>query len=195
MERSSQSAFAASDNMAVATAAGVLNVFVTSPLWTATTIITCKKDSSSKEGLFAVLTRLFKEEGLHGLYRGLIPALILVSNPAIQHTLYEQVVRRIRGATGRALSPLEIFIVGALSKLLATLITYPYQTIKARQQARARAAGSSTVPSTKITDIIRKEGVHALYAGLSAKLMFTVLNSALMFLCYDSILNLFRSRS
>lgn len=188
--------------MAVATVAGVLNVFVTSPLWTATTIITCRRaDNSATDGMLGVLHRLWKTEGLAGLYRGLLPALILVSNPAIQHTVYEQLVLKIRTATGRSLSPFEIFAVGAISKLLATLITYPYQTVKARQQAsRATPSGDATTscqkrPHTSIIEIVRREGVGALYAGLSAKLLFTVLNSAFMFTFYDALIVLMRKQT
>lgn len=75
----------------------------------------------------------------------LIPNLVMVSNPAVQFVLIEQLSARVRKAKGvrsdakLMLTPLETFSQGALAKVGATLITYPVQLIKSRMQAERRS--------------------------------------------------------
>lgn len=69
----------------------------------------------------------------------------MVSNPAVQFVLIEQLSARVRKAKGvrsdakLMLTPLETFSQGALAKVGATLITYPVQLIKSRMQAERRS--------------------------------------------------------
>jgi solute carrier family 25 (peroxisomal adenine nucleotide transporter), member 17 len=73
-------------------------------------------------------------------WRGIGPALVLVINPVLQYTVFEQLKNvliarrtntlRASGAiavTATAiLSDWDFFLLGAISKLVATSITYPY---------------------------------------------------------------------
>ena len=65
-----------------------------------------------------------KDEGIAGLYSGVMAALVLVINPIIQYTVFEQVKAKV--AKMKELSNLDFFLLGAFSKLCATGITYPY---------------------------------------------------------------------
>lgn len=58
------------------------------------------------------------------MYKGVIPALVLVINPIIQYTAFEK-LKESREKV-KILTTIDFFILGALSKLLATSITYPY---------------------------------------------------------------------
>ena len=68
-----------------------------------------------------------------GLYRGVGPALLLTSHGAVQFAVYEE-LRRIEVPAG--LAPVWHLAIGAASKGVATTVTYPYQVIKSRIQAR-----------------------------------------------------------
>lgn len=87
------------------------------------------------------------------------PSLILVVNPAVQYALYERLVssslrlkeRRALAAGGGAalaaragrtaaaapvkLGAGEVFLLGALAKVGATIVTYPMIVVKSRLQA------------------------------------------------------------
>jgi adenine nucleotide transporter 17 len=76
-------------NLLIASTAGVINVLTTTPLWVAGTrlMVQKKRGSSSGEnytGVWNCLTRIVSEEGIHALWKGVGPSLILVSNPSIQ---------------------------------------------------------------------------------------------------------------
>ena len=76
-------------------------------------------------GIVATIRLILRKGGLAAFWRGVGPALVLVINPVLQYTVFEQlknalVRRRIarlgRGAGG-ALTDWDYFLLGALSKL------------------------------------------------------------------------------
>jgi len=142
-----------------------------------------------KDGLY----QIGRHEGLPGLYKGTVLALIGVSNGAIQFMTYEEFKRwgkdRKRRKRGEALvgerdttdlSNLEYMFMSGSAKLVAIGITYPYQVVRSRMQnqlalsyeARQFLIASSSVdrPYTSIPDCIirtfRSEGLRAFYKGL-----------------------------
>jgi adenine nucleotide transporter 17 len=92
----------------------------------------------------------------------------------------------------KKLSSLHVFLVAALSKLVATVITFPLILAKSRLQAQIDRASvvddSSTYKNT--LDVIRKvvaeEGLLGLYRGIQSKALQTTLNSAFQFAFKDA---------
>ena len=208
------------DNLLIASVAGVLNIACTLPIWVVNTRMTlARKGSSGYSSISHTFRTVVAEEGLAGLYKGLVPSLILVSNPAVQFLAYEQLlvllsryyrarhtaatqllssVRTTHANTPAllpipptplpALSSLDFFVLGAVSKAVATIITYPYQVVKSRMQADKKASDSSLSETVAVLrQIVEREGVGALYNGMAAKMTQTVLNSAFMFMMYEKL--------
>ncbi|KAL3816515.1 hypothetical protein ACHAXA_001908 [Cyclostephanos tholiformis] len=98
-----------------------------------------------------------------------------------------------------SLTPLEAFVCGALAKTLATVLTYPLQLAQTllRLQTRAVEASSSPV-ATKADyhegtyDCLCKQfssgGIRALFHGMNAKMLQTVLTAAFTFMTYEQTL-------
>lgn len=78
-----------------------------------------------------VLRQLLKNEGFKALFAGVIPALVLVINPILQYTIFEQLKNIIEKRRGGRLAPTDAFYLGAIGKLFATGITYPYSKLRA----------------------------------------------------------------
>ena len=121
---------------------------------------------------------------LSPLSPGLGPALFLVINPILQYTAFEQfknalVKSRLARGVSASLSDFDFFILGALSKLFATGLTYPQVLVKSRQQAGAKAAKRNFFG--ELAEILRNEGVAGLYRGLGPKLTQSVLTAAILF--------------
>lgn len=99
-------------------------------------------------------------DGIGAFWKGIGPALVLVINPILQYTAYERLRaivlegKRKRGAITR-LSDFEVFLLGALSKLFATGLTYPQIVIKSRQQSGGKSTGNVW---TAMTSIVKAEG-------------------------------------
>ena len=50
----------------------------------------------ARTGVLQVISSIWEESGLSGFWAGLLPALVLVVNPAMQYMLYEQLLHLMR---------------------------------------------------------------------------------------------------
>ena len=84
---------------------------------------------------------LYGKSGLFGFWQGVMPTLIMVSNSSIHFMIYEILFKRIRAKCAlnkhgiENVTALEIFLLGALTKLGATVVTYPLLVVKSSLQA------------------------------------------------------------
>jgi solute carrier family 25 folate transporter 32 len=118
------------------------------PIWVVKTRMctTTHNTPDAYSGLLNGLKRLYLEEGVRGLYRGMVPALFGVSHGAIQFMVYEEMKKKRNellqeeGTSSMSelnakLSQTEYLVMAATSKVTASVITYPYQVLKSRLQA------------------------------------------------------------
>lgn len=162
------------ESMLAGALAGSATVLLTNPIWVINTRMTTRKRANSVGALpgtpeakapssVGTLLALLKEEGPLALFSGVLPALVLVINPILQYTLFEQlrnVVERRRKVT-----PFIAFLLGALGKLVATSVTYPYITLKSRMHVAGRG-GDKEGMGQAMSRIIREEGWAGLYRGM-----------------------------
>lgn len=98
------------------------------------------------DSFWGVGREIVREEGVAGLWLGIKPGLVLTVNPAITYGVFERIktilllAQENTAAAGTSsngkLAPGMNFLVGAMSKTLATVVTYPYIMAKVRIQAR-----------------------------------------------------------
>ncbi|KAJ3327135.1 hypothetical protein HDU76_012339 [Blyttiomyces sp. JEL0837] len=190
----SQRAVSTLESMTAGAIAGAATSIITNPIWVVNTRQTVKKGSLDEDGqkqkpLTTVQTiqKILREEGPQGFWKGIVPALILVINPIIQYTVFERLkdmwqTRRTAQGKG-ALGGFDFFILGAISKLAATSITYPYIVVKSRMQLKQNENDPNRYKSVLdgIQKIAKAEGVLGLYKGIQAKLLQSVLSSAFTF--------------
>lgn len=108
--------------------------------------------------------------------------------------------KRDTSSNGRSqhheLSPVEITACGALSKLAASVATYPSQVIRSRLQQRMDAR---TLKYTGVLNVLRttvtREGVGGLYKGLLPNVLRVMPQSALTFLVYESVMKQLKASS
>ncbi|XP_030649673.1 peroxisomal membrane protein PMP34 isoform X2 [Chanos chanos] len=183
--------------------AGVVNVLVTTPLWVVNTRLKLQGANfrnadirpTQYSGMIDAFVQIVRQEGLWSLWNGTFPSLLLVLNPAIQFMIYEGLKRQLRRG---GLSAVEVFLIGAVSKAVATTVTYPLQTVQSvlrfgqhRQPTEHSQLLSSLRSMTYLLiNRVRKYGMLGLFKGLEAKLLQTVLTAALMFLLYEKIASL-----
>ncbi|EST07735.1 Mitochondrial substrate/solute carrier [Kalmanozyma brasiliensis GHG001] len=190
--------------------AGTATTVSTNPIWIVNTRQTVRVGVTDKApqsaaakaaavkrlGFLQTMQKIVREEGPLALWKGLGPALVLVINPVLQYTAFEQlknwvVKSRLARANGGkvALSDWDFFWLGALSKLFATGLTYPQIVIKSRQHAGS-SKGASTNIWTAMTEIVNREGIAGLYRGITSKLLQSVLTAAILFLAKERVFNI-----
>ncbi|KAK4493302.1 hypothetical protein RD792_017815 [Penstemon davidsonii] len=194
-----------------------VNVLLTNPIWVVVTRMqTHTKKSqlnrtaslSSDEvilaaaepppyGTSSAVQELYDEGGVLGFWKGVFPTLIMVSNPSIQFMLYETFLKKLkkrRASSSKGsndVTALEIFLLGALAKLGATVITYPLLVVKSRLQAKQIAGGDKRHQYRGTLDailkMIRYEGFNGFYKGMGTKIVQSVLAAAVLFMVKEEL--------
>ncbi|XP_078064620.1 peroxisomal membrane protein PMP34-like [Mustelus asterias] len=179
---------------------GVVNVLVTTPLWVVNTRLKLQGAKLNEDvqrtnyaGVLDAIAQIMRKEGVLALWSSTLPSLLLVFNPAIQFMFYEGLKRHLMRGRTELLSH-EVFIIGAIAKAIATTVTYPLQTVQSLLRFGQHKTGSESRILGSLRRIIyllsqraKRQGFLGLYKGLEAKLLQTVLTSALMFLVYEKI--------
>jgi solute carrier family 25 folate transporter 32 len=180
------------DHLQCAAAAGVASAFLTNPIWMVKTRVQIQKTTGKPASAASIALDIVRREGFFALYRGIGPALWLVSNGALQFMAYEQLkmfaIARLVDSE-KELHSSHFLVMGAASKTFSTLITYPLQVTKARLYQKVEETG---LPKYKgVLDVwnhtIRHQGARGFYSGLIPHLMKTAPASALTFFAYENV--------
>ncbi|PNW81373.1 hypothetical protein CHLRE_07g353300v5 [Chlamydomonas reinhardtii] len=192
-------------SLVVAGLAGCGNVLITTPVWVVATQLQALQRHPElavrQRSAWQVAAQVYKEGGVVGFWKGVLPSLVMVANPTLQYIMYEWLTARLQemranssssrpgakggrpGAGPPKLSTGDVFMLTALAKLGATLITYPMLLIKSRLQAMnsstAREARYKGVLDAVVA-ILRREGLAAFFKGMRLKMLQTVLAAALL---------------
>jgi hypothetical protein len=132
-------------------------------------------------------------------------SLLLTANPSIQYTVFDQLKQRLlKGrpskkngteSSSEALSALSAFVLGAVSKCVATCLTYPAIRCKVMIQAaesdedgtkEAQPKSRKTIADA-ILMIWEREGPLGFFKGLESQILKTVLSSALLLMVKEKI--------
>ncbi|KAJ6737564.1 PEROXISOMAL ADENINE NUCLEOTIDE TRANSPORTER 1 [Salix viminalis] len=197
LEKSGYKKIGTKANLIIAAAAGACTAVITQPLDTASSRMQTSAFGKSK-GLWETLTK----DSWSDAFDGLGISLLLTSNPAIQYTVFDQLKQRLlvtnknsAEKTAITLSAFSAFVLGALSKSIATFLTYPAIRCKVVIQAadsddddtkKAQRKSKKTI-SAVICAIWKREGIFGFFKGLHAQILKTVLSSALLLMIKEKI--------
>lgn len=189
-----------SNELVIGMIAGAFSKFFTTPLsnvvtrkQTAAMVAARNKSSSLTPELSTkdIALQIRDEKGLRGLWSGYNASLVLTLNPSLTMLLHEVLLRALipknkRNNPGGKLT----FLIAAISKGIASTITYPFSLAKTRSQVSARKEEPEVAEkendvndrqkSQKTKDrtvfaavyrIAKTEGILALYQGLSGEVL------------------------
>lgn len=166
------------ESMAAGALAGSATVLITNPIWVVNTRMTARENEandglptkegealrkSKAPGTISTLMKIIREDGFMRLFAGVLPALVLVINPILQYTIFEQLKQALEKR--RKVGATDSFVIGALGKLAATSITYPYITVKSRAHVASKDGPKMGITAT-LKKIYKEEGVGGLYGGM-----------------------------
>ncbi|CAK8570834.1 unnamed protein product [Lathyrus sativus] len=148
-------------------------------------------------GTVHAANEVYNEAGIVGFWKGVIPALIMVCNPSIQFMIYESSLKHLRAKRSAkkqgdtSVTALEVFLVGAIAKLGATVATYPLQVVKSRLQAKQEIGGNNSLRYSGTFDaifkMIRYEGLPGFYKGMSTKIVQSVFAASVLFMIKEEL--------
>ena len=196
----------AADELSVGFFAGAFSKFVTAPI---ANIVTRQQAASMmsenhsetdrRSSIRVTALQIRKEKGVQGFWSGYSASLVLTVNPSLTFFLFEFLKRLLIPRNIRGNPPAQAtFLIAAVSKAVASTITYPFSLAKARAQASSRSfnqrEGDETGAADKIQEktgeeaertkpqppsnifstilgIARAEGLGALYEGLGGEVL------------------------
>ncbi len=200
-------ALSSMDHLMSGLEAGAIVSLVTNPVWVVKTRLQLQDrvpiapatSATSRvvayDGAIDCFRSIAREEGIAGLYRGLLPSLLLVSHGAIQMAVYERLKKLgISEDNHAALVFTSHGLCGALAKASATMATYPFQVMRSRMQQRLDNRGQNyrgLASSVRLT--LRREGVRGMYKGLGANLLRNMPSSGITFFIFEAMVSLIDS--
>jgi hypothetical protein len=133
------------------------------------------------------------EDGYSGLWRGLKASLVLVVNPAITYGAYQR-LREYMFPGKLSLRPHEAFLLGAMSKAMATIATQPLIVAKVGLQSRPPPAreGKPFKSFLEVMEfIIEHEGPLALFKGIGPQITKGILVQGILMMTKERMELLF----
>ncbi|POW14347.1 hypothetical protein PSTT_03012 [Puccinia striiformis] len=191
--------------------AGAIAQIFTIPVSVVATRQQLDNSKTGGKSLLTTASEIISDDGITGLWRGLKPSLVLTVNPAITYGTFERLKLLVLGQEGGTMTPGKAFWMGAISKTLATVVTYPYIMAKVRLQAKypnqseidhdnhlKSHAGKPDHPASSASkrdhikekysgaiDVLRQvykeKGYSGWYQGMQAQIFKAVLSQALLF--------------
>lgn len=141
------------DELAVGAFSGALAKLFTAPI---SNIVTRKqmaamRGNAVEPSVAEIIDQIRSEKGLQGFWSGYSAQLILTLNPSITFFLYETFKRTLLPRSRRDdPGARTTFLMAAMSKAIASAITYPFSLAKARAQASSKApVPKETIDSIK----------------------------------------------
>lgn len=195
-------------HLASAAEAGALVCLCTNPVWLVKTrmqLQTPLHQTRPYSGLYDAFRTILREEGWGALYKGIVPGLFLVSHGAIQFTAYEEIRKvvvdfkskrseKTPESADKLLNSVDYAILGASSKVVAILLSYPFQVIRARLQQRPSHDGIPRYMDSLhvLKETIRFEGFRGFYKGITPNLLKNVPAASITFIVYENVLKLLK---
>ncbi|CAM9193200.1 unnamed protein product [Choristocarpus tenellus] len=169
-------------------------------------VLTKIMTSRESTNALAVIQGILAESGPGGFYKGIQAYVVLCLKPAIQYAVfnrfkawklaYETAKAATRGERPvTELSAAQAFVIGAISRAVATVIVFPYIRAKViimsrkhdtAEGGRSTGAGNVSILGSLIT-ILKEEGVSALFQGITPEITRGVLSAALMLMVKEKI--------
>ncbi|KAL4866065.1 hypothetical protein BDV12DRAFT_173417 [Aspergillus spectabilis] len=195
-----------------AATAGLVTGTATNPIWLVKTRLQLDKSHLNSDGSirppqyrnsFDCVKQVVKQEGIKGLYRGLMASYLGIIETTLHLASYERIKVMVarhyerQGKTQSSEVTQGLIMSGAagVSKLIAVLIAYPHEVLRTRLRQAPMANGrqkyTGVVQCLRL--MVKEEGFVALYGGLTAHMIRTVPSAAITLGTYELVLKLLRS--
>jgi solute carrier family 25 (mitochondrial thiamine pyrophosphate transporter), member 19 len=181
--------------------AGAFGMSIATPFDVVRTRFIAQDHNTGYKSMLHALTSIVRNEGVRGLFRGLVPSVTAIApNAAIQFGTYNFLLERYKAFMElEKLSRHTILMAGMFSGIIAKSCIYPLDLTKKRLQIQEfqthRTTFGKNITTTGMFDCLRKtfvdEGLNGLYKGLAPAVIKSGLMSGFYFFFYEEIITAF----
>lgn len=132
-------------------------------------------------GMIAIMANVVQQERVVGLWRGLVPS---ISRCVPGIGIYFSTIHYLKGQFEHTKSPVTSMLIGASARSVAVVTMLPFTVIKTRYESGAFQYKNMY---RGLLSIYSKEGLRAMFSGLSATLLRDVPFSGLYFMFYTQL--------
>ena len=181
-----------------ASLAGVSTICITNPLFLIKTRMCLQYSQVSADAISTVkyknswqaLRALLHSDGVLGLYKGILPGLFGTLNGTVQMVTYDMLkawwLRRLRKHDQDArLDTFHYSLFSGMSKIFATVCTYPFQLVRVRLQDQHQRYKNVF---ELISKTYKHEKIYGFYKGLLPCLIRVTPAASLTFIVYENLL-------
>ncbi|PVF99306.1 putative CTP1-mitochondrial citrate transporter-member of the mitochondrial carrier family [Serendipita vermifera] len=140
-------------------------------------------------GLIHGTRTIIQEEGIFGIYRGLLPVMMRQgANSAVRFTTYTTLKQFVQGNTrpGQTLPSSITFAIGGMAGLVTVYATMPFDVVKTRMQSLdAKKQYRNTFHCIYRT--FTEEGILQFWAGTTPRLVRLVISGGVTFSVYERV--------
>ncbi|KAA0186641.1 hypothetical protein HAZT_HAZT012186 [Hyalella azteca] len=171
--------------------AGFTSCTATNPIWFVKTRVQLDSNKvGHKKSTLGTIREIYHSKGVLGFYKGLTASYYGISETVIHFVIYEFVKAKFQER--RQSNPdvrstrdfFEFMCAGAMSKTIASSLCYPHEVAR----TRLRECGVKYHGFWQTLGLVlREEGYHGLYRGLTTQLIRQIPNTAIMMATYEAV--------
>ncbi|KAL6656269.1 hypothetical protein ACP70R_007095 [Stipagrostis hirtigluma subsp. patula] len=167
-------------------AAGIAGTLACHPLEVIKDRLTVNREAYPSISL--AFSKIYQTDGIGGLYAGLFPTLIgMVPYSTCYFFMYDTIkTSYLRLHKKSSLSRPELLVIGALSGLTASTISFPLEVARKRLMVGALQGKCPPNMIAALSEVIQEEGLLGLYRGWGASCLKVMPNSGITWMFYEA---------
>ncbi|XP_047060255.1 probable mitochondrial adenine nucleotide transporter BTL1 [Lolium rigidum] len=167
-------------------AAGIAGTLVCHPLEVIKDRLTV--DRLAYPSISIAFSKIYRTEGIGGLYSGLCPTLIgMLPYSTCYYFMYDTIkTSYCRLHKKKSLSRPELLIIGALTGLTASTISFPLEVARKRLMVGALQGKCPPNMMAALSEVIQEEGLRGMYRGWGASCLKVMPNSGITWMFYEA---------
>ncbi|MCO5584101.1 hypothetical protein L7F22_038024 [Adiantum nelumboides] len=148
----------------------------------------------TKEGFFQTWGKLWREEGVGGLFRGNLPNLMrIVPTKVVEYLVFKGMEDSLKKNKKGDITEKECMLMGSIATISGTFISHPIDTVRTVLTTQVNGAQKGILQTTQA--ILNREGFLGLYKGIVPNLMRVAPYAAINFFVYNELTKWHRRRN
>ncbi|KAM0908058.1 hypothetical protein ACQ4PT_015696 [Festuca glaucescens] len=167
-------------------AAGIVSTLVCHPLEVLKDRLTINREAYPSIAL--AFNKIYRADGIGGLYAGLCPTLVgMLPYSTCYYFMYETIkTSYCRTHKKKSLSRPELLVIGALSGLTASTISFPLEVARKRLMVGSLQGKCPPNMIAALAEVMKEEGLKGLYRGWAASSLKVMPTSGVTWVFYEA---------